>query len=236
MMYCLFFFPLFRFIWTGTLQETLTDDFNGKLYLINHVRFVYVEWFNLLRYLFFHRSFKHSYILLILVVQCPFMQKTCLGGLRAYWDSGSGWFCMLAVGVITGIIACIIDIGSTWMSDLKEGVCLEAFWFNRDQCCWSSNQTDGVCEQVSRYNPVYTIWPCTSSTENSAPLDNRKYYSDLLHDPLAIHYSNTPRQQSSSILLITDRIWALRGLGFVLSLLPISPKLEIHIAPTFILV
>ncbi|KAA0196732.1 Chloride channel protein, partial [Fasciolopsis buskii] len=82
-------------------------------------------------------------------------RKTCLGGLRAYWDSGSGWFCMLAVGVITGIIACIIDIGSTWMSDLKEGVCLEAFWFNRDQCCWSSNQTDGVCEQWFTWSRLF---------------------------------------------------------------------------------
>ncbi|THD20457.1 Chloride channel protein [Fasciola hepatica] len=62
---------------------------------------------------------------------------------------------MLAVGVITGIIACIIDIGSTWMSDLKEGVCLEAFWFNRDQCCWSSNQTDGVCEQWYTWSRLF---------------------------------------------------------------------------------
>ncbi|KAF7255250.1 hypothetical protein EG68_08233, partial [Paragonimus skrjabini miyazakii] len=82
-------------------------------------------------------------------------QKSFLGCLRCYWDSGSGWFCVLAVGLITGIIACVIDIGSTWMSDLKEGVCVEAFWFNREQCCWSSNQTDGVCDQWFTWSRLF---------------------------------------------------------------------------------
>lgn len=27
------------------------------------------------------------------------------------------------------------------MSDLRFGICPEAFWFNREQCCWSSNET-----------------------------------------------------------------------------------------------
>ncbi|KAF5398567.1 hypothetical protein PHET_07675 [Paragonimus heterotremus] len=82
-------------------------------------------------------------------------RKSFVGCLRCYWDSGSGWFCVLAVGLITGIIACVIDIGSTWMSDLKEGVCVEAFWFNREQCCWSSNQTDGVCDQWFTWSRLF---------------------------------------------------------------------------------
>ena len=52
-----------------------------------------------------------------------------------------------------GSCAGIIDIGATWMSDLKEGVCLDAFWFSQEQCCWSANSTtfdvDGDCEQVN---------------------------------------------------------------------------------------
>ena len=42
------------------------------------------------------------------------------------------------------------------MSDLKEGICLNAFWFNREQCCWSNNNTsfdDNTCDQVC-------IWLC----------------------------------------------------------------------------
>ncbi|CAH8542806.1 unnamed protein product [Dicrocoelium dendriticum] len=82
-------------------------------------------------------------------------RNSFLGCLLYYWDSGSGWFCVLSVGLITGIIACVIDIGTTWMSDLKEGVCVDAFWFNRDQCCWSSNQTDGVCNQWYTWSRLF---------------------------------------------------------------------------------
>lgn len=50
-----------------------------------------------------------------------------------------------------GVCAAIVDIGATWMSDLKEGVCSEAFWLNREHCCWAANDTtfdqDG-CSQV----------------------------------------------------------------------------------------
>jgi hypothetical protein len=41
----------------------------------------------------------------------------------------------------TGTVASIVDIGTTWMTDLKYGICPEAFWLDREQCCWSSNQT-----------------------------------------------------------------------------------------------
>ena len=47
--------------------------------------------------------------------------------------------------------AAIVDIGATWMSDLKEGVCFEAFWLNREHCCWAANDTSfdqDECKQV----------------------------------------------------------------------------------------
>nr|CAH8840529.1 unnamed protein product [Trichobilharzia regenti] len=82
-------------------------------------------------------------------------RKTCCGGIKACWDSASGWFCVLCVGLLTGFIACVIDIGSTWMSDLKEGVCLDAFWFNREQCCWSSSQADDVCDEWFTWSRLF---------------------------------------------------------------------------------
>ena len=42
---------------------------------------------------------------------------------------------------VTGVCAAVVDIGATWMSDLKEGVCIDAFWLNREHCCWASNDT-----------------------------------------------------------------------------------------------
>ncbi|XP_025085374.1 H(+)/Cl(-) exchange transporter 3-like isoform X2 [Pomacea canaliculata] len=71
--------------------------------------------------------------------------------LKSAHDAWSGWVCVFFVGLAAGSCAGVIDIGATWMSDLKEGVCLEAFWFNQEQCCWSGNSTtfndEGGCDQ-----------------------------------------------------------------------------------------
>lgn len=58
---------------------------------------------------------------------------------------------MLLVGLASGCVAGVIDIGASWMTDLKLGICPQAFWLNREQCCWSMNETTfdvGNCSQV----------------------------------------------------------------------------------------
>ncbi|KAJ8867424.1 hypothetical protein PR048_031225 [Dryococelus australis] len=73
-------------------------------------------------------------------------------------DAWSGWVCVLLVGLFTGAVAGIIDIGASWMSDLKFGICPQAFWLNREQCCWSSNETtfnDGNCSQWWTWSEVF---------------------------------------------------------------------------------
>lgn len=42
-----------------------------------------------------------------------------LGMLQSAWDAGAGWLCVLLVGLASGAIAGVIDIGARWMSDLK---------------------------------------------------------------------------------------------------------------------
>lgn len=69
-------------------------------------------------------------------------------------DAWSGWLCVLLVGLCTGAVAGVIDIGASWMTDLKFGICPQAFWLNREQCCWSSNETSfdsGNCSQVHHF-------------------------------------------------------------------------------------
>ena len=69
-------------------------------------------------------------------------------------DAWSGWVCVLLVGVCTGVVAGVIDIGASWMTDLKFGICPQAFWFNREQCCWSNDEITfdhGNCSQVCVY-------------------------------------------------------------------------------------
>ncbi|KAM8953478.1 H(+)/Cl(-) exchange transporter 5 isoform 2-T2 [Pelodytes ibericus] len=58
--------------------------------------------------------------------------------LHSISDAFSGWLLMLLIGLFAGSLAGLIDISSHWMTDLKEGICVEWFWFNHEQCCWTS--------------------------------------------------------------------------------------------------
>ncbi|KAF8785365.1 H(+)/Cl(-) exchange transporter 3 like protein [Argiope bruennichi] len=69
--------------------------------------------------------------------------------IRGFHDAWSGWLCVLLAGLAAGVVSGIIDIGAGWMKDLKEGICPQAFWLNREQCCWSSNDT---------FYEVHTAW------------------------------------------------------------------------------
>ncbi|XP_075230010.1 chloride channel protein 3 isoform X3 [Lycorma delicatula] len=68
-------------------------------------------------------------------------QKSIFDLVKGAHDAWSGWLCVLLVGLATGGVAGIIDIGASWMTDLKYGLCPQAFWLNQEQCCWSSNET-----------------------------------------------------------------------------------------------
>ncbi|RXN07286.1 H(+) Cl(-) exchange transporter 5-like protein [Labeo rohita] len=60
--------------------------------------------------------------------------------MKSISDAFSGWLLMLLVGLMSGALAGGIDISAHWMTDLKEGVCLNGFWFNHEHCCWNSNE------------------------------------------------------------------------------------------------
>ncbi|KAJ8667957.1 hypothetical protein QAD02_009620 [Eretmocerus hayati] len=73
-------------------------------------------------------------------------------------DAWSGWLCVLLVGLITGVTAGVIDIGASWMTDLKFGICPQAFWLNKEQCCWSYVETsfDGDnCSQWRMWSEIF---------------------------------------------------------------------------------
>lgn len=81
--------------------------------------------------------------------------------IKSAHDAWSGWVCVLLVGIAAGLSAGFIDIGTTWMSDLKEGICLDAFWLNREQCCWLANDTTfdeaANCSQWYTYSKLFGI-------------------------------------------------------------------------------
>ncbi|KOC66760.1 H(+)/Cl(-) exchange transporter 3 [Habropoda laboriosa] len=82
-----------------------------------------------------------------------------LGLIKGAHDAWSGWLCVLLVGLFTGVAAGIIDIGASWMTDLKFGICPQAFWLNKEQCCWSYNETTfdgGNCSQWRTWPEVFS--------------------------------------------------------------------------------
>lgn len=80
--------------------------------------------------------------------------------IRGAHDAWSGWLCVFLVGIVAGTVAGVIDIGAGWMADLREGICPQAFWLNKEHCCWSSNQTiyDGFqCRQWFSWSEVFGL-------------------------------------------------------------------------------
>ncbi|XP_074105086.1 chloride channel protein 3 isoform X2 [Cotesia typhae] len=73
-------------------------------------------------------------------------------------DAWSGWLCVLLVGLFTGVAAGVVDIGASWMTDLKFGICPGAFWLNKEQCCWSYSDSifdDGNCSQWMEWAEIF---------------------------------------------------------------------------------
>merc|ERR1711971_568576 len=82
-------------------------------------------------------------------------------------DAWSGWVCVLLVGLMSGMMAGVIDIGATWLTDLKFGICPTAFYLNMEQCCWSSNET---LRDISGNCSLWQTWPeVVGISRDSAP-------------------------------------------------------------------
>lgn len=80
---------------------------------------------------------------------------------RCIFDALSAWFCVSIVGIVAGTFAGIIDIGTTWLNDLKHGVCVNAFWLNKDGCCWSAPTNVNTTHLENRHDPCeeWKTWP-----------------------------------------------------------------------------
>uniref|UniRef100_A0A914EKK2 Chloride channel protein n=2 Tax=Acrobeloides nanus TaxID=290746 RepID=A0A914EKK2_9BILA len=127
------------------LHENLTgEDKAEMLYRYKYGDFHTIDW---LRDLARDRM-RHKFI-------ANKKQDFPLGLLYSLWDASSGWVCVLLVGITAGAIAGIIDIGARWMSDLKDGICADRFWLDREHCCWSAN--DSIYKENDCNS--WTSWP-----------------------------------------------------------------------------
>ena len=100
------------------------------------------------------------------------MKRRQLLGWKAWfdkkWDAISGWVVVFLVGVCSGVLAGVIDIGAAWMSDLKEGICVPWPYYDREACCWLSNQTSFDVDHCDDWK----TW-----AEQGGARDTSSYYS-----------------------------------------------------------
>lgn len=73
--------------------------------------------------------------------QGPNWQSTQMALNRRKFGGAAAWLCLMLVGIVAGAVASVVDIATSWMKDLREGICPAAFYLNREQCCWSSTDT-----------------------------------------------------------------------------------------------
>ena len=70
---------------------------------------------------------------------------------------------------MSGVMAGVIDIGATWLTDLKFGICPTAFYLNMEQCCWSSNET--VRKSLLEILKTYFVKNDTNESSSSFPVE-----------------------------------------------------------------
>lgn len=68
---------------------------------------------------------------------CFYYKQTYLPHGLVFFNATSPFYAFPSPGTLAGVI----DLAVDWMTDLKEGVCLSAFWYSHEQCCWTSNET-----------------------------------------------------------------------------------------------
>lgn len=100
-----------------------------------------------------------------------------------------------------GALAGGIDIAAHWMTDLKEGVCLNGFWFNHEDCCWTSNET--TFKERDRC-PQWKSWAelMVGVNEVGSPYSTRtEAFVTEIHAISAPYYICNPRLEIATILI-----------------------------------
>ena len=64
-----------------------------------------------------------------------------IGHLQQMMDASQIWIVLVGAGLLSGVLAAVIDVVSDWLGDLKTGYCQSGahggqFYLNRGFCCW----------------------------------------------------------------------------------------------------
>ncbi|KAK6217084.1 chloride channel (voltage gated) [Colletotrichum tabaci] len=67
------------------------------------------------------------------------------GRLLRWFDQSQGWIAAAIIGLLTALVAFVVDVSVATVSDWKEGYCGTNAFLDRGRCCWDVAETD-VCD------------------------------------------------------------------------------------------
>lgn len=83
-------------------------------------------------------------------------QLASLPGLRGVgsrvWDQAKPWLVVVLTGIATGTIASCLDVLSSWLSDLRLGVCRDMWWMSRNLCCAGLDRESRAVPTAGRFS------------------------------------------------------------------------------------
>jgi chloride channel 3/4/5 len=81
---------------------------------------------------------------------------------RMWWDGAESWVVAVLVGVLTALVAFVVDVSVATVSSWKEGVCGGRWWVDKEQCCAGLLEEDGYCKSwhpwSSSFSRAYAIY------------------------------------------------------------------------------
>lgn len=78
------------------------------------------------------------------------------------------WLVVTLVGALIGLNAALVDIITSWLTDLKFGYCRVSWWLNSKFCCWEidplpssleatlEGATESLCEDWREWSDIFT--------------------------------------------------------------------------------
>lgn len=73
-----------------------------------------------------------------------------------YYDQVQPWLLCSLIGVSIGLLVGFLHVCSVWLSDLKDGLCVDSWYLSRKFCCWETSLDE--CEGWLQWSQVFSLW------------------------------------------------------------------------------
>lgn len=77
-------------------------------------------------------------------------RKDIRGRLAAWFDGAQGWLLVAIIGILTAIIAYLVNITESTLFDWKQGHCTTAWYLSRKKCCYGAS----ICDEWVHWSKV----------------------------------------------------------------------------------